>query len=182
MARIRFTLRAYLIEGHPPDVALTMCARQSDISRDGHFATALVGVVDLASSEVIMANAGHLNPLIILDGQANFASTSVGVPLGVSTAASYSTTRIVLEPGSTLVAYTDGLVERRGEDLEGALQRLASTASLPRKKLDDVVSALLLAADGVEDDIAILAFRLLPLQALATDHAPTMAPAVLTED
>ena len=47
MARLRFTLLAYLLEGHAPDVVLDMCAGQIDIAEDGHFATVLTGVVDL---------------------------------------------------------------------------------------------------------------------------------------
>ncbi len=48
MARIRFTLRAYLFEGHPPSAALDLCARQIDINVDLHFATVLVGLGDLS--------------------------------------------------------------------------------------------------------------------------------------
>ncbi|MCU1692359.1 MAG: Two component signal transduction histidine kinase [Frankiales bacterium] len=46
MARLHFTMRAYLLEGHAPDVVLARCARQIDLSADGHFATVVVGLAD----------------------------------------------------------------------------------------------------------------------------------------
>jgi hypothetical protein len=59
MARLRFTTRAYLLEGHPPETVLRMCASQLDINDDGHFATVLIGLVDRDTREVTLANAGH---------------------------------------------------------------------------------------------------------------------------
>ncbi len=69
MGRVRFTLRAYLLEGHRPEVALEMCARDVDLGHDRHMATALVGVGDLNTRRITIANAGHLPPLVIADGQ-----------------------------------------------------------------------------------------------------------------
>jgi serine phosphatase RsbU (regulator of sigma subunit)/type II secretory pathway pseudopilin PulG len=163
MARIRFTLRAYLVEGHPPDTALALTERQLDITRDGHLATVLVGVADLASRTVTIANAGHLNPIAVSNGQARFVQTSVGVPLGASPTASYASTTLVMSPGSILFAFTDGLAERRGEDLQLGLDRLAAaaTAAPQSETLDGFLTTVLstMTGDGSEDDIAILAFR-----------------------
>ncbi len=64
--------------------------------------------------------------------------------------------------GSTLVAFTDGLVERRTEGLEVGLQRLRRLAtSQEEQTLEGLVEGLVtgLAASGAEDDIAVLAFR-----------------------
>ena len=65
MARLRFTIRAYLLEGHAPEVVLGMCSRQLDLEEDGHFSTVLVGVGDLTSGEVTLASAGHPAPLVL---------------------------------------------------------------------------------------------------------------------
>ena len=65
MARVRFTLRAYLIEGHRPNVALDLSTRQLDLQADGHFTTVLIGVGDLAAGRITLANAGHLNPVVL---------------------------------------------------------------------------------------------------------------------
>jgi len=160
MARLRFTLRAYLLEGHPPDVALTMCARQLDITTDGHFATVLAGVGDTRTRQVTLANAGHLNPLQVTGSGCAYLATELGPPLGIRET-TYAPATVTMPPGSTLLAFTDGLVERRGENIEDGMARLATAAGGPAPSLDGLLSGLVaeLAQDGVEDDIAVLAFR-----------------------
>ncbi len=160
MARMRFTVRAYLTEGHPPDVVLEMCSRQLNVNRDGHLATVLVGVGDVESGVITVANAGHLDPLILSKEQVDFAHTVVGLPLGVTHVA-YTPTTFQLAPGSALVAYTDGLVERRGESIDVGMKRLALAAATTNATLDDLLSTITstLDSDGPDDDIAMLAFR-----------------------
>ena len=161
MARLRFTIRAYLTEGHPPDVVLEMCSRQLSVNRDGHIATVLIGVGDTESGVVTMANAGHLNPLQVAGTTASFLRTDVGLPLGVSSGP-YATTTVQLANGSALVAFTDGLVERRGENIDVGMERLMHAASSERlPTIDDLLTHIIstLGAAGSEDDIAVLAFR-----------------------
>lgn len=160
MARMRFTVRAYLTEGHPPDVVLEMCSRQLNVNRDGHLATVLVGIGDVDTGTVTLANAGHPDPLIVSGATVDFAHTTVGLPLGV-THVTYTPTIVQLDPGSALVAYTDGLVERRGESIDVGLGRLAVAAATTTATLDDLLSTITstLNSDGPDDDIAILAFR-----------------------
>ncbi len=159
MARLRFTIRAYLIEGHPPDVVLEMCSHQLSVTRDGHLATALVGMGDTNSGVLILANAGHLNPLQVSGTTAAFVRTDVGLPLGVAPAR-YGTSTLHMPSGSALVAFTDGLVERRGESIDIGLERLLRTATQPTATIDDLLARLLgtLGPDGL-DDVAVLAFR-----------------------
>jgi hypothetical protein len=66
-----------------------------------------------------------------------------------------------MAPGSTLLAFTDGLGERRGESIETGLRRLAEAATRPAGTLDDMISGLIdrLAETRTEDDIAVLALR-----------------------
>jgi serine phosphatase RsbU (regulator of sigma subunit) len=92
--------------------------------------------------------------------QSNFVNTLVGPPLGVAET-SYDSTTFVMEPGSTLVAFTDGLVERRNEDIETGLQRLANAATPADRPLDTLLTEILadLSHEQSEDDTAILAFR-----------------------
>lgn len=161
MAKLRFTLRAYLLEGHLPDRALHMCARQIDIIEDRHFATVLVGVGTIDTREVTVANAGHLNPLLLTSSSAEYVPTKVGMPLGIAASTEYRLTTFTMAPNSTLLAFTDGLVERRGEDLRKGLDRLAAAANPLEPSLDDSLARILstMNHDGPEDDIAILAFR-----------------------
>ena len=163
MARLRFTIRAYLIEGHPPDAVLEKCARQLSVNQDGHMATVLIGVGDTESGVVTLANAGHLNPLEVSEGSAVFIPTDVGLPLGVSPGR-YNTTTLHLASGSALVAFTDGLVERRGESIDIGLDRLARAASGRESSVDELLTRLTatLGPSGSADDIAILAFRWTP--------------------
>jgi serine phosphatase RsbU (regulator of sigma subunit) len=160
MARLRFTLRAYLIEGHGPDVALSMCSRQIEINSDGHFATALVGVGDLDDHQLTVANAGHLQPLVVSPEGPSWAHVDVGLPLGVGPS-SYTTTVVPMPVGATFLAFTDGLVERRGENIEEGLGRLAAAAMAPAATLDELLDSIVarLAHSGTEDDIAVLALR-----------------------
>jgi serine phosphatase RsbU (regulator of sigma subunit) len=160
MARLRFTIRAYLMEGHPPDVVLGMCSRQLNVNRDGHLSTVLIGVGDIESGLITLANAGHLNPLRVADDSAEFIPTEVGLPLGVEPG-SYSVTTVQLTSGSAFVAFTDGLVERRGESLDLGLGRLVQAVTGGISSVDDLLSRLLgtLGPAGSDDDVAMLAFR-----------------------
>jgi len=160
MARMRFTLRAYLVEGHSPDTALEMSSRQLDVNEDGHMATVLVGFGEISERRVTLANAGHPTPLLLSAAGAEFIDTPVGLPLGLG-ASTYSSTTVVMPPGSTLLAFTDGLVERRGELIDVGMERLARSASSPEAPLEEVVTRVIteLALPGAGDDIAILAFR-----------------------
>jgi serine phosphatase RsbU (regulator of sigma subunit) len=174
MARLRFTIRAYLIEGHPPDVVLGMCSRQLNVNRDGHLATVLVGVGDIESGIVTLANAGHLDPLQVSDGHAEFIHTRVGVPLGVAPS-SYQATTVQLTTGAALVAFTDGLVERRGESIDEGLERLLVAVDGRPRTVEGLLDGLTgtLGTGGAPDDVAVLAFR---WSGRSRDRAITPAP------
>jgi serine phosphatase RsbU (regulator of sigma subunit) len=160
MARLRFTIRAYLTEGHAPDVVLAMCSRQLNVNRDGHMATVLIGVGDSHSGVVTMANAGHLNPLRVSVSSAEFVPTTVGLPLGVEPS-QYGATTVQLTSGSALIAFTDGLVERRGENIDTGLDRLIRAAGHPDPSVDALLTRLIdtLGPAGSDDDVALLGFR-----------------------
>ena len=160
MARLRFTIRAYLTEGHPPDEVLAMCSRQLNVNRDGHLATVLVGLGDSATGEITLANAGHLRPILVTGTSTEFVATDVGLPLGV-TACTYRATAVQLASGSALVAFTDGLVERRGENIDLGLDRLVRAADGDSATVEELLAGLTatLGPDGAADDVAVLAFR-----------------------
>ncbi|MDN4163375.1 PP2C family protein-serine/threonine phosphatase [Nocardioides abyssi] len=161
MARARFTLRAYLVDGDSPARALTKCARQFDVVDDGHIITALVAVGSHRTGTVTVADAGHPPPLLVgADGPA-FVTVPVGPPLGLGPSA-YDETTFALPDRATLVCYTDGLVERRGEDIDTGLDRLASVvAPLGERPLPELIAEVLaeMRDDGAPDDTAVLALR-----------------------
>jgi serine phosphatase RsbU (regulator of sigma subunit) len=173
MARLRFTIRAYLIEGHDPGTALDLCSRQFDISEDGHFATVLVGVTTLSTREVVLANAGHFPPLILTGSHSEYADTVPSPPLGTGPR-THTTTTLVMPAGSTLVAFTDGLIERRTESLDVGLERLTRMTLRDETGLDEFLDATIsdLTHGKSEDDIAVLAFRWHPA---AADPEPSDA-------
>ena len=160
MARLRFTARAYLLEGHPPDEVLAMCSRQVSVVHDGHLATVLLGVGDTTTGRVTLASAGHLAPLRITAGSTSFVDVPVGLPLGVAPSA-YVPTTVDLGSGEVLVAFTDGMVERRGESIDRGLGRLAAAVGADPSPVEDLVDRLIgsLGPGGSDDDVAVLAFR-----------------------
>jgi serine phosphatase RsbU (regulator of sigma subunit) len=161
MARARFTIRAYLRDGDDPAVVLQKCSQQFDIMVDGHMTTALVGVGDWRSGEVTLASAGHPPPVLLSDAGATLVDVSPGRPLGAGLGP-YPPTTFTMPPGATLFCFTDGLVERRGEDIDIGLDRLAGVLSAASDlPVDELVRHALntLRHHDAPDDIATLALR-----------------------
>jgi serine phosphatase RsbU (regulator of sigma subunit) len=161
MASLRYAIHAYAADGDAPDVILTKLSNLLDIERDGAFATVLCGTIDVSARRMTIASAGHLQPLVVSNGSASFASVHTGLPVGVETPAPYESASVAIPTHGTVLLYTDGLVERRGESLDVGLERLRNAAagvdgSLERL-LTEVVDGLNQA--GSDDDTAILGLR-----------------------
>ena len=139
--------------------------RLSDLmarTQHDYFATVLCALIDIAAHEVRLASAGHLPPLLIDERQADFVEVPIGVPIGAAVGASYTETMVSVGAHATLISFTDGLVERRGESIDGGLGRLRAAAFEGHAlSLDDLVNkiAVDLAAGRGRDDTAILAVR-----------------------
>jgi serine phosphatase RsbU (regulator of sigma subunit) len=161
MAELRYAVRAYAAQGDAPEVILTKVSRLIDVGRDGHFATAVCGAIDLPARRVSVANAGHPDLLLVAAGDARFVTTEIGAPLGVAEGAPYSSVSMTIPAHATLLAYTDGLVERRGENLDVGRERLRSAAADTSGSVDDMLTRILDEAipTGSADDTAILGFR-----------------------
>ena len=160
MAHLRFTIRAYLLEGHTPDEALELTSRQITVAEEGHMATVLVGMGDSATGTVILANAGHLPPVLCSGATAGLVPVAVGPPLGLGPHP-YSSQTLTVAADETLLLYTDGLVERRGELLDVGLARLVEAASARTTDLEAFVDVLVDRLTGPEsrDDVAVLALH-----------------------
>lgn len=160
MAALHFAIRAYAAQGDDPPAILAKLSDLIDVGRDGHFATVLLGHVDVPSRTLTVANAGHLPPLVVSAEGAAFVDTATGAPIGVSTEVSYTTVTVQVPEGASVLAFTDGLVERRGEMLDTGLERLrlvtAGRGDDCRSLLDAAGS---LASEGSGDDVAMLALR-----------------------
>jgi serine phosphatase RsbU (regulator of sigma subunit) len=156
MAALRYAIRAYAADGDSPDLILLKLSKLINVG-DGHFATVLCGLVDVAERRITFANAGHPSPLLITGATAELVSTKVGVPVGVE-ANGYPTVTVNIPPHAILMAFTDGLFERRGESPDVGLARLRD-ASIGYESLSDLLDGVLhsLTPDGGNDDTAILA-------------------------
>jgi serine phosphatase RsbU (regulator of sigma subunit) len=152
MAALRFAIHAFVYEGHAPAVVLDRLTRMIDVGRDGQFATVLCGVLDVSRREVTLASAGHLPPLVIGE-QARYVDIPTGPPVGVRTSRRYESVTVSVPPQATLLAFTDGLVERPDEALDASLERLRADIGTPAS-LEAVFEQL--GSSGGADDIAIL--------------------------
>ena len=162
MASLHYASRAYALEGHPPAVILDQLTRTMDIAEDGHFATVLCGLVDVSTHEVALANAGHLPPLVCGGDGASLVQAKPGWPIGIPGGAAFEPMLLTTAARGTLIAYTDGLVERRGETLDTGLKRLLQTATdRCGSSLDDLLTSLVseLTGDSPTDDIALIGLR-----------------------
>lgn len=160
MASLRFAIHAYAAQGDRPDVFLSKLSGLVSVSVDGQLATVLCAVVDLEARELSITNAGHLPPLLISSHGSAFLETPVGVPVGVDRHPTYSSIRVPVPAQATLLAFTDGLVERRGETIDVGLERLRERVSSNHISLDQLLSRVLGdLRDDAPDDTAIAGIR-----------------------
>jgi serine phosphatase RsbU (regulator of sigma subunit) len=161
MNAYRSTLRYVASTDLPPHRLL----RQMDavITDEGSRrpATCLLARIDPAQGVVALASAGHLPPVVFSeDGVGELVSVPVGPPLGTGLGGYDLSTRR-LAAGETLLMFTDGLVERRGEDIEHSLARLTGLHPSPGATIHVLLDEVLdrLDARHAEDDVAALAVR-----------------------
>ncbi|MEN8650062.1 ATP-binding SpoIIE family protein phosphatase [Streptomyces sp. 21So2-11] len=159
MGQLRTAVRAYARLDLPPHEVLQLLdglAAEIDASQ---IATCAYAVHDPNEGRLVYASAGHL-PILVRDedGTVRRAEDHTGPPLGTGGWMHTSGT-IGLPPGSTAVLYTDGLVERRGEDIDEGVDRLetavAGATGTPQVVCDRLIRALGVTAEH-DDDVAVL--------------------------
>ncbi|WP_217178223.1 SpoIIE family protein phosphatase [Streptomyces sp. AC495_CC817] len=129
-----------------------------------YLATCLYAVYDPIASELHLANAGHIPPVLVraADGRSELLDLPTGAPIGVGGVA-FEAVRVRVEPGDRLVMCTDGLVEMRGEDIGVGLATLCESAAHPAASMDDACDTIIRALNtrgGRKDDVALLMARL----------------------
>ena len=161
MGQMRTAVRAYAVEGHPPDVVVSHTNRLLVGMETDLFATCCYVELDMAEGNALFVRAGHLSPLVRHpDGRAEEISVEGGLPLGILAEADFPVTAVALAPGSVLALVTDGLVESSVLPLDEGMRRTrealaAATPSDPGRMADR-----LLGDDGRrEDDVALLLLR-----------------------
>nr|WP_281373031.1 SpoIIE family protein phosphatase [Kineococcus aurantiacus] len=190
MAQVRNVLRgiAHALDGPPSRVLRALDRAVHDLAV-GTLGTAVLAQLeqtpaDRAAGRRVLrwSNAGHLPPLLLrADGTAELLDRPADLLLGLAPGTGRSDHSAVLHDGDTVVLYTDGLVERRGEDLDEGLERLRRTvADLAGRDPDELCDELLeRLSDGREDDVALLVLRLHPQGVTRPAGA---GPALLPED
>ncbi|MFG2491610.1 SpoIIE family protein phosphatase [Streptomyces caniferus] len=135
-------------------------ARTADLS-EVYLATCVYAVYDPITRRCTFANAGHLPPVLVEDGEdALLLDVPPGMPLGVG-GEPFEEIEVELPDGALLALYTDGLVESRHHPLEEGLQAFRTALSHADRPLEDACDQVLSAMDTShgEDDIALLMAR-----------------------
>jgi anti-sigma regulatory factor (Ser/Thr protein kinase) len=159
MGQVRSAWRALALSMTEPNAILASLDRFAGGVDGAFFSTILTLLLDPSRNELRYASAGHPPALVIEpDGSTRFLEGGRSVPLGLPFDLPRPQAQERLGPGSILVVYTDGLVERREEPLDRGLERLAEVASRVRAgSLAEISDGLLgLVADDRHDDVALL--------------------------
>ncbi|MEV0219112.1 SpoIIE family protein phosphatase [Streptomyces sp. NPDC050704] len=166
MGQLRSALSAACRVADGPAQALDALGLYSR-SVDGAEATTVVTTfIDWNSNTITYSCAGHPPPVLLHpDGTVTFLDQATDPPLGArSEHTPRPQARTPFTTGATLVLYTDGLIERRTEDIDAGLARLADSLTGHRKSdpeaLADALMADLLPATGNTDDTALIVLRL----------------------
>jgi GAF domain-containing protein/anti-sigma regulatory factor (Ser/Thr protein kinase) len=162
MGQVRSAIRAYAVSGQSPTAVLSSLDGLFDTLIEDRVVTAVVGTISPSTGRVLLSNAGHPPPLVVrADGSATFCpmQRSLLIAAGLS-GAPRPRDELVLERGDSLIMYSDGLIERRGELITHGMERLASTAMrIAREGWPDrpaVAFASILSDEDRTDDVVVL--------------------------
>jgi anti-sigma regulatory factor (Ser/Thr protein kinase) len=162
MGQLRTAVRAYARLDLPPHEVLQLLDGLATEIDANQIATCVYAIHDPNEGRLVYASAGHL-PILVRDetGTVQRADEPTGPPLGTG-GWMHASGSIALTPGSTAVLYTDGLVERRNEDLDegiAALERALSGATgSPQVVCDRLVRSAGVTPDH-DDDVAVLVLQ-----------------------
>jgi len=160
MAEVRTALRAYANEGHPLPAIVELLNDLLVSMGRSRSATAALYALAPGSDELEAISAGHLPALLVPPGDPpRFVVEAEAPPLGVHLPSGYPSRNVPFPRGSSLVLFTDGLVERRGTIIDDGLGRLARIAQEVSGRgglalADRIFNEL---DEPLEDDLAILA-------------------------
>jgi PAS domain S-box-containing protein len=160
MGRVRPALRAYVLDGYGPVEAVQRLHRLIREAEAAEMTTVFQLHFDPSASRAEYVRAGHPPALLRLpDGEVTELAGDGSPPLGVFDEVDFTAQAVEIPPGSLLLLYTDGLIERRGEDLVIGLTRLKELLAEAPAGAAAAVDWLAeqVSADQIPDDVAILA-------------------------
>jgi len=161
MAQVRSTVRAYAVEDPDPVTVLRRVDTFFAWTRLEQLVTMIYLLIDPSAGTVQLASAGHLPPLLIRPDDARAVSRAPEPPFGVGRPARHAL-GLSLNPGDSLVLITDGLVERRGEDIDKGVERvLGAAAAASATRADELLEHILAANThrANDDDVTVLVLR-----------------------
>jgi hypothetical protein len=180
MAQIRATLRAYAVDGDPPVTVITRLDHLVDTFALTQLVTVMYGVLEPPAADgsrlLRWTNAGHLPPLLRHpSGRVEPLAGGESVVIGAPIAPAHGQAERVVRPGSTLVLFTDGLVERPGGSLDDTMQQLCDSVAAAGGDADALCEHVLgeLSVPLLRDDVALLAVRL-----TGVEPSPIVRPTV----
>jgi PAS domain S-box-containing protein len=177
MGQLRSSARALLLTGAEPAMLLEGLDSVAELIPDAFCTTVFLAILDTESGEFCYSCAGHLPAVLVAPQSAPILlSDARSTPLVVQRKESRPQSSVILPPGTTLMLYTDGLVERRDVSLDDGIAHLsASVASGMNLTVDAVADAALsemAPTGGYDDDIAIVVYRR-PYPALSIEQVVT---------
>jgi serine phosphatase RsbU (regulator of sigma subunit)/anti-sigma regulatory factor (Ser/Thr protein kinase) len=169
MGKLRTSLEAYAFDGRSPEQVVERLHSLMERQHRSEMATLLYVVIEPDRASAELACAGHM-PLLIrgASGEARFPAGDVSPPLGALPFVRFQAFRVDLEPGSSLLLFTDGLVEVRGTSIElrlEELRRAVETGPSAPEALCDVLLERMLGHEEPQDDVALLVLSVSPLPA-----------------
>lgn len=162
MIRVRAGIRGLLTVDPSPQAVLTSADDLMTRDAPDQFVTAVAALLDPATGDLTLSNAGHIPAVIVHpDGRTEALGSGSGVPLGILRGLERTVIQGTLERGALVVLVTDGVVESRTHDLDQGIAYLQQRASELRDlPLEELVAALAeLADESLHDDVTVVAAR-----------------------
>ncbi len=164
MGQLRSACRALLLRTAGPGQVLDELDAFANRIPDAACTTVFCATIDPATGTIAYSSAGHPPPVLTSDDStASLLDQAGSLPLASLPVEHRPEATATLRPGSTLLLYTDGLVERRGRPLTDGLNTarhtLAHDRQLQPDQLADQLLAELMPSGGYEDDVAVLIYR-----------------------
>jgi serine phosphatase RsbU (regulator of sigma subunit) len=164
MGQLRAAIAGATAVDPTPSTVLAATNQVASVGADTRCASLAYALLDPTHGTITYTIAGHPPPLLLhSDGNATVLNDARGPLLGTVPDIAYESATVDYRLGDTLILYSDGLVERRGESIDEGVARLAlegrAQQHLPPSEMSDALVAALVADVSVSDDVAVLIVR-----------------------
>lgn len=164
MGQLRSSARALLVNGAEPARLIEELDSAAMLIPGAYFTTVFVGTLDTSTGDLTYSSAGHPPALLAApDAAIEMLTEASAVPLAVQHPITRPQASTRLQPGATLMLYTDGLVERRGlvidDGIRSAGDILVDTLGCSAEDVADAMLGSQTPPGGFDDDVAIVVYR-----------------------